>query len=501
MLRFAPDADPRTPEVLLGLIGGRVTARGYAAYLSVAEMSHLQSLTLSTFGTLDNAAKVIWGAQMTGGTLTARLYAASDTQIVQLTSSSGIWGHSDVSNATPYTITSPPSTHAEDYANTWAFTTYGTIALATNKAASPTTIQKQTTGGSAFTNLSASPKAATIETFKDFIVVGNVGDYGAVTGTNDMVAWSALGDYTSWVPSAATQAGNQRLTDSFGPITCIKRFADNIIVYKGRAIYIGTYVDNVTLFSFERISDKIGCRVWADYPPAIVDIGNAHIFIGVDDIYYFDGTRPISITEGVREFIRAVDGPGHALAPCHVVHDPLAGEVYFWDYGLVYNYRYARWGAVPAIEGQSVVGVFTGGTSGTLTLEDGYAPVQAPNTMYCSTNKKIFNRYVEGGSTPAIMEMVTGDQGSNEEASVAYRATPLFNTPPLVSGTTATHNYSNALGVSGGADISSIPMSSLYRFDFTAERKWHRMLYHFVSDTNPCEVVGLNLLTRKAGRE
>lgn len=499
MLRFAPDNDTREQDVLLGVVGGRVTARGYAAYLTAAEMTHTQSGTPHTFGTLATMPKVIWGAQMTGGGTTARLYAASDTQIFQLKSASGVWGNQDVSNATPYTITGPGQANLEDYANTWAFTSYGTISLATNKAASPATIQVQTTNLAAFANLSGSPKAGTIETFKDFIVAGNCGDYGAVTGTTDMVAWSAIGDYTSWTPSAATQAGNQRLTDSFGPITCIKRFADNIFVYKGRAIYIGTYVDNVTLFSFERISDKIGCRVWADYPPAIVDIGNGHIFIGMDDIYYFDGTRPVSITEGIREFIRAVDGPGTALAPCHIAHDPLASDVYFWDYSLVYNYRYGRWGALPAQEGDSVAGTFTGSTSGPLVLEDGFAAVPAPNTLFSTTGSKIFNRYVEGGTAAAQFALLTGDVGSNDVASTAYRASPQFYVPPASA--TATHYYADQLGDFLTADFTNVAMNSKNRFDFVSSKHWHRVLYLFVSGSAACEVVGLPLLVRKGGIE
>lgn len=515
MLTFAPDLDPRTPNLIVGGTGFRPhTKDQYGSHLSMLEQ---QNASASGWGALTEAPNVLWGAQLTGATNTARLYAGvasgSTSKIYELRISNSDGSYTAPLNVsvggTSFTLSTPP-VNPEDYSNVWAMTSYGTIVLAGNKGTTAATLHTQSASGSNFAALSGSPNAATLETFKDFILAGNVSDYGAVTGTFDMVAWCALGDYTSWTPSAATQAGNQRLTDSYGPITCIKRLADSAVIYKGRAMYLATYVDNVTLFSFQRISDRIGCRVWAGYPPAIVDIGNAHIFVGATDVYLFDGTRPVPITQGIIETLgglsRDASGMGgingYALPPTRMTHDALLGEVYFWQWGYLYNYRYGKWGTISTSETSSAVAVFSGNASGMLKLAADYSGVSA-GTLIAKSDKKIYNRYTDNSSNTSgyeSMVMVFGLWGDNKQRSVLTRVIPTFTAVPI-SGT-LTYKQANALGLTPSTIGSSVSMEAARcRFDMMSNApagKWHQVSILFVGY---CQIADCEKVTVAGGAE
>src|SRR5690242_4433210 len=97
----------------------------------------------------------------------------------------------------------------------FAFCTYGNEIFAVDKANPP-----QMSSSSAFADVAGSPpKASCCATSKNFVILGDTND--GVDDLGDRVWWSALGDPTDWSPSAATQAGNLRITDTPGPIKAL----------------------------------------------------------------------------------------------------------------------------------------------------------------------------------------------------------------------------------------------------------------------------------------
>jgi hypothetical protein len=60
-------------------------------------------------------------------------------------------------------------------------------------------------------------------------------------------------------------------------------------------MFLGQYVGPPEVLQFQRIPGDQGCVG----PEAVVDIGGAHIFVGEDNIWLYDGSRPVPIAQGV----------------------------------------------------------------------------------------------------------------------------------------------------------------------------------------------------------
>jgi hypothetical protein len=85
------------------------------------------------------------------------------------------------------------------------------------------------------------------------------------------------------------------LVSSQGSITAGRRFGSVIVVYKKNSMYLGVYVGPPTVWEFNLIQGDAG----ALSQEVVVNIGTAenpkHIFMGEDDFYVYDGSKPIRI--------------------------------------------------------------------------------------------------------------------------------------------------------------------------------------------------------------
>lgn len=229
----------------------------------------------------------------------------------------------------------------------WSFAQFGDASLAATITAK---IKRSTSG--AFSEIASAPKAKVIESVLGFVMALNTED--ATYGTSPDRWWcSAYGDDTDWTPSVATQATTGRLVEGAGPITAGKRLGDDVVAYKGRAMFLGRYVGPPVGWRWQMISNEVGC-VGQD---AVLNIGTAHLFVGTDDIYVFDGIRPVSIAAGkVREhFVGSVDSvykyrtqmlwdKRNALA---WIFYPSANSGGVCDRALAYHVPTGRWGISP----------------------------------------------------------------------------------------------------------------------------------------------------------
>ena len=104
------------------------------------------------------------------------------------------------------------------------------------------------------------------------------------------------------------------------------------------------------MWQFDQVPGDIGCVG----PDAVTDIGPAQIFVGRGDIFYFDGTRPISIAEGqVRQWFYT-NASQQYLYKTTVIHDKQANLVWIYypsvfstgglDSALVYHLGRKQWG-------------------------------------------------------------------------------------------------------------------------------------------------------------
>jgi len=265
---WAPDLVPSTPGILVECSDVIPTHRGFCNAPTPIAVSGLDALPDSTA----NAAALV--TKLDGA---RRLFVGLDTKLVEQTGA----GWSDVSKAGGY---------ASNPDGRWQFSQFGNSTLATN-GVDP--IQISSVG--AFASISGAPKAKIIEAAAGFTMAAATNDttYG---DSPDRWWCSALFDPTSWTPSVSTQCATGRLVDTPGPIVAVKKLGNDLVAYKETSIYLGRYVGAPAVWSWQLVADNVG----AVGAGAVVNLGSAHIFVGKDDIWYFDGSRPVSLNAPCR---------------------------------------------------------------------------------------------------------------------------------------------------------------------------------------------------------
>ena len=459
-LGYAPDADPTILGVLTNCSAVIPTTKGVKGAPSPI------TTPLAALASTCQGACVV--TKLDG---TSRFFAGMSSQINE----AGVSTWSNVS-ATVYALSST---------SRWRFAQQGNVTLAVNNTS---TICAST--GSAFTVLGSAPVAALVEVVNQFVIVANT------LASSQTWQCSALGDYTNWTNSIATQAVSGTLQGSPGPITGLKRFGDAVIAYKKGSMYFGTYVGAPVVWNFVQIPGEAG----AMSQEAIVNIGTPenpkHIFMGNEDFYVFDGSRPVPIGNNrlkVKVFGELLQSRYYA---CCALHDKVNGLVYFYypvsdsvwpDHCVVYNYRTDKWGV-----DDRQIECTTEYVSGSLTydtLGNSYATYDAlPSSTYdlaflnasqaqpaiFKTDHKAYTLSGASGST----SITTGDYGDDDKFITVRRVRPRFITAPTSAA--ITHFYRNSLGDSltngGSANLSS------GKFDVLRDARWHRFQIDFVGN-------------------
>lgn len=317
---FMPDADPTTPGVIVDCDQFIPFESGYKGAPTGVDVG------VSALGADCAGAAVL--RSLDGS---AKLFAGTATKLYQ----AGTTAWTDVSRAGDYILS------ADDL---WSFAQFGDINLAATISAQ---IQKNT--GAGFTDLTGAPKAKIIESVAGFVMALYTDE--TVTGERPDGWWcSGLYDYTTWTASAATQAQNGRLFGTEGPIVAGKALGNDMIAYKNRAIYVGRYEGPPLSWSFTEIPGDVGCVG----QNAVVDVDIGHVFVGLDNIYFFDGVRPVPIATGtVRDwFISRLD-PTYRYKTALMwdknaqlvwIFFPSAGNSGMLDSCLVWHLTTKRWG-------------------------------------------------------------------------------------------------------------------------------------------------------------
>ena len=104
----------------------------------------------------------------------------------------------------------------------------------------------------------------------------------------DGIFWSAQYNTADWTPSVSTRCGKLRLLDTPGRITALRTLNDQVVAYKERSMYIGNDTGAEQLWLFKLVSADIG----AVSQEAVVDVEYAHLFLGYNGLYIFDGNIP-----------------------------------------------------------------------------------------------------------------------------------------------------------------------------------------------------------------
>ena len=470
---FEPDNDPTMPGIIKDCTNLIPTLRGYAGGASGADVG-MNAL----------AAAALSGAVMTKLDLANRLIVGTLTKLYEKSGTS--W--SDVSRAAVYNAS---TTYP------WRFAQFGDTSLAANKG---DVIQYSSSG--AFANLTA-PKAALICTVSGFVMVANTND--ATYGDSQNRWWcSAFLNHTDWVPAIATQCTTGLLVDTAGPITALRALGDAVVAYKNTSMYIARYSGPPGVWDFDLIPGEIGCTS----QESVLDIGTAHIFIGKEDFYLFDGSRPVSIGSPLRKWFFADIDPAYT-EKIRTAHDKTNSLAYFFyprvggsgaiNGCVVYNYKTNKWGLSHRTIEATVDYVTGGYTWDTLpiTTWDSWPEVAYDSSFwtsstryiaYIGTDHKIYS--LTGSSTSS--SLTTGDYGTEDQYTLLDRITVKYLDAPTTA--TLTNYYQEIHG--GAWTEDSTTTESNGRFDLFRSAPWQYVKFDF---TGEVEIVGASSRFKQDG--
>jgi hypothetical protein len=463
---YAPDADPTIEGVLTDCTRVVPTLKGMKAAPSPVSAG-ITVLAGTCIGAV-SIRKLDDTARMFAGTATA-LYEKSGTSWTDRSRGGGYSGSGT---------------------QRWRFAQFGNVTLASNGA---TTVQAST--ASVFADVSTAPQASIIETVNQFVFVFDTND--ATYGDSPDRWWCCkLGDHTVWTPSIADQAATGRLLAGSGPILAGRKFGDEIIAYKKNSMYRGVYIGPPFVWSFTQIPGEVG----ALSQECVVNIGTPenpkHVFMGVDNFYLYDGSRPTPIGSEELKITVFASLQQNQYGACQAVHDRLNSRVYFYypvadsflpDHCVVYNYKTNRWG-VDDRKIEAVVEYV--GTGLTYTdLGTSYATyADLPEASYDSAFVSqgvplpaIFDTTHELQTltgTPTTSGFTTGDVGDDVSFLTLSRVRPRFLTKP--SSATLTPFYRHNIGDNLTQGVATTLSSG--GFDVLQDSRWHRFHIDFTGD-------------------
>ena len=479
LLGFTPDSDPTTPGVLTDCVNFIPTEKGMAGGpTAVAGVSGLAAL----------AAECRGAAVLTDTTGVRRNFAGTQTKLYELSSST--W--TDRSRAGNYTGSSE---------NRWMFAQFGNVALATND-----TELIQFSASGAFADVTGAPKARIIVAAKDFVIAFNTND--ATYGDQSDRWWcSAFQDYSSWTASVSTQATTGRLVGVPGELTAAATLGAYVVAYKERGMYLGQYVGAPIVWQWDQVPGEIGCVG----PEAVVDVGGSHFFVGPDNIWMYDGTRPLPIATGqVRQwFFNDVSATYKYRTIVHYdrqnqrvwVFYPSAASSGQPDRALVYHLLTKQWGranrSVEAIF-QFITPGLTWDTLSTIASTwDGLPSLSWDSQSWQAAGRSLaffdtsHNLKTLTG-TSDTSSFTTGDLGDDEMVTYSEPLRVRFLTAPTSS--TATGYTRQEPG--GTLTTNSTATRSDGKYDIRQSGRFHR---YAVSMTGDNEVGGIVPKFRQGG--
>ena len=479
---YRPDADPTTPNVITSIIGGLIPTinRGWRGPYPMGPLwtnatagcdgYNGSFLAINTGGT----ARVFFGANDTTG----RIYEAT-----------GSATRTDRSRGGNYTASA-----------FFSFCQLGDTTIAANKSDA---LQSSTTG--AFADVTGSPpKAKLCVADANQVVLLNYND-----GTDTPDGWwcSDVGSTTSWTPPSAAspsavEARNGRLRDTGGAITaaCNAPFG-GVMAFKKSSFYVGSYTGQPLVRSWRKVSDKIGCR-WSE---ACVNVGDRVYFVG-DDVYEFDGSKPVSITEGIFNFMRVF------LENRVALQYDYQNDILYLYYGdnyttgfvgcFAYHARTREWGLSSILRAPVIVGgyypcgvlngtknelglVFSGAASAAAAASN-YVWGSASNSVLTTEALGCYGLTSKTIPTDAALDIswTLSYQGDYSKMSTVQRVTPNIKNASSVAAVSNPTGYALAIVSSrytpygyATAGVTSV-MNIHYRFDILANGHWHKATYN-----------------------
>jgi hypothetical protein len=474
---FAPDADVTTP----GLISG---CSNLIPYLNGMEGAPEPATPASTPAI---AAACIGAAVVTKLDDTRRIIAGTTTKLYEL--SAGSW--TDIGRVAAYN---------GGIDTRWSITQFGDATLCANRA---DVIQRST--GASFADVATAPKAEILFSVGAFVMALNTND-----GSEKPDGWHccAAFDDTSWTPSIATQATSGRLVATAGKLTAGMRLGEYAIAYKMKSMYLGQYVGAPTVWNWIQVpGGEAGCVG----KEAICDIGGAHFFVGDDNIWIYDGTRPVPVADGfVRQFFFDNSNPSYRYKTI-CVFDRQKNLVWVFypsldatspNSALVYHVTARKWGianrSIEAALNYISGGVTIDGLSSISPTIDGLSSYSFDSQFWLAGGKSlsIFNtshqlQAMTGTSTAS--SMTTGEVGDDDAVMALNKIRLRYARAPQSASVQTFVQMNSGVGFTAG-DSGSVLDG---KFDVRQSARWHKATFTF---TGPVRVTHMDADIAPAGR-
>ena len=469
---FSPDLDPGTEGIITECENIVPTLRGFAGAPST------QAVGISAM-----PAAAISAAVLRKNDDTTRFFAATTADIFE-------------QSGTGWTSRGGSTYVAASAEEPWRFAAFGNYAFAAQRS---NALQVVTSAG-AFSSVSAGPQAALIETVNQFMLLANT------QTSQDQWQCCALGNPLSWTANPTTQATSGQITSIPGEIVGLKRLGDNAVIYKERGLFLGRYVGPPNIWSWDEIPGRDG----AISQECIVDLNYAHAFVGLDNFWVFDGSRPIPIGNPIREYFfgRLVNGYRYLTKALHDKNNSLI----YWFYVasgttinacVVYNYKTDQWGKadqaieVPVI--YAAAGTTYDGLTSLFTTYDAGIPYSYDSSYWQGGTEQpaVFDtshivRAFTGQSTGGTMTLF--EMGDEEVFTTLKRTIPMWTAAPTTAD--QTNYYKNE--IDDAFSTGNTVTINHSRFDVLQSARWHKLLY---SMTGPFEIKGLVVDVEQDGTE
>jgi hypothetical protein len=470
-LDFAPDVPHTIPGVLVAVTNMAPTLVGYSGVASGID-GGLPALT-------EDATSVVAIAKLDGS---HRKFAGTASAIYE--DSGATW--TDRSAGGGYAVGN----------SRWSFAQFGDSTIAANKYAN---LQSSESG--AFAYISGGPKASLVAVSGGFAMLADTNE--ATYGDQPDRWWcSGLFDISDWTPSQITQCTTGRLVDVPGPIAALEALGSGFAAYKHDGIFVGSYSGYPIVWQWAVVPGGIGCIT----PHGVISTGNMHYFIGLDNIYQFDGVRPVPIGDKVRDwFFAQVDL--NYLHRTIGYYDNVNGQCW-WHYvsadkgddvcnkALIYNIKTGQFGVVERVVNAAgmvpLPGVTYLGLGGLYsTYADIPSWVQYNSSILIPSisvptwveSDKILYR-AAGGHMDSSLE--TGTYGDDVRWTMIRDVRPRFLEEP--DNALLDHAYSNEYGTTF---VTGDTGKQLYegKWDLLASSKWHKFGISFTGDVEITDLI------------
>lgn len=474
LIGFAPDADQTTPGLLSDCQNLIPALIGMEGALEPVAPAGIPALPAACRGTavvykLDN---------------TRRILAATTTGIYELVA--GAWVNQ-----------SRVDGYSGSADSRWSFAQFGDATLMAN-GAQP--IQRSTSG--AFADIATAPVADIIFSVGSFVMALNTG------ASTDQWHCCAAFDDTDWTQSLTTQAASGRLVASPGHLTAGARLGEYAIAYKERAMFLGQYVGPPVIWDWVQVAGgDAGCVG----KHAICDIGGVHFFVGPDNFWLFDGTRPIPVGDGVVRswFVENSSAEYRYKTTC--VFDRESNRVWIFypkagssecDGVLVYHVQTKQWGRADRSVQAALMHVTPGVTFDTWNsfgASIDALPSVGFDSPFWSAGARVLSVFDSSNQLKSYTglstssSLTTGEVGDDDAVTKLQQIRLRYGKAPSSATVQTLHSQNSggtfAVGASGAMNDG--------KFDVLRAARWHKAVVNF---DGPVRVTHINATFKAAGR-